>query len=121
LKGKLEGIRGYDVRDPKNPERTITDIDSIEGNILWEEKSATDAIDRVTKLDCTSQWLEKHIRKKFTAYKEARQHLQDYENAAIGFRFIKPGVNSNFRSAVEKEVNQLRAENPNVNIIIEWK
>jgi len=119
--GKLEGKREYDVRDPKNPERTITDIDSIEGNTLWEEKSATDAINRVKKSDCTSQWLEKHIRKKFTAYQEARQHLRGYENAAIGFRFTKPGVNPDFRSAVEKEVNQLRAENPDIDIIIEWK
>jgi hypothetical protein len=67
------------------------------------------------------QWLEKHIRKKFTAYQKARQYLPGYENAAIGFRFTKSEVNPDFRSAVEKEVNQLRAVNPNVNIIIEWK
>jgi hypothetical protein len=119
--GKLEGIREYEVRDPKNPERTITDIDSIEGNTLWEEKSATDARNRVTKLDCTSQWLEKHIKQKFIAYKEAREHLRGYENATIGFRFTQPGVEPNFRFAVEKFVEELRSENPNVNIILEWK
>ena len=36
--GPLEGEREYQVFDPSDSGRTITDIDRFEGNILWEEK-----------------------------------------------------------------------------------
>ncbi|NBE81923.1 hypothetical protein GVV04_13200 [Micromonospora sp. NEAU-HG-1] len=63
--GCLEGERDYDVYDPESGDR-ITDIDHIEGGVLWEEKSA---------IFGDESWLNKHVNKKLDAYLRARQHL----------------------------------------------
>ncbi|AFZ26700.1 hypothetical protein Cylst_4630 [Cylindrospermum stagnale PCC 7417] len=99
--GHLEGQRDYQVFDPTNRERTITDIDHFEGNTLWEEKSATDAINRINGADLTPGWVQKNVTAKFDKILEARQYIPGYENAEIGFHFTKPGANPTFKAAVE--------------------
>jgi hypothetical protein len=116
-----EGKKDYQVFDPKNPERTITDIDRFEGNTLWEEKSATNAINRKTGEDLTSDWIQKNVTNKFEKILEARQHIPKYENAEIGFHFTKPGVDPAFRAGVEAEIARLQAANPKVTIRIKWE
>ena len=110
---RLEGERDYVVDDPSSRGRTITDIDHIEGGVLWEEKSATSASD-------TQRWTGKHIDKKFASYLDARQHLVGYEQAPIGFRFTSSGVDPEFRNAVESAVERLRNAHHDVEIFLEW-
>ncbi|MEU8804443.1 hypothetical protein [Spirillospora sp. NPDC048819] len=110
---RLEGERDYVVDDPSSRGRTITDIDHIEGGVLWEEKSATIASD-------TQRWTGKHIDKKFASYLDARQHLAGYEQAPIGFRFTSSGVDPEFRNAVESAVERLRNAHRDVRILLEW-
>jgi hypothetical protein len=109
----LEGKRDYVVDDPADPSRTITDIDRIEDGALWEEKSATSAVN-------IDKWVAKHIDKKFDSYLEARQHLPGYEEAPIGFKFTEPAADPEFRSAVEDAVDGLRKSHPDVTIRLEW-
>jgi hypothetical protein len=109
----LEGKRDYIVDDPTDPGRTITDIDRIESDTLWEEKSATSASD-------IDKWVTKHIDKKFQSYLDARQHMPGYEQAPIGFRFTEPVTDPEFQSAVEAAVDGLRTSHPNVAIYLEW-
>jgi hypothetical protein len=118
--GSLEGQKDYQVNDPTNSGRTITDIDSIEGNILWEEKSATSGVNRLTGVDETAGWIQDHVTIKFARILEARHHLPGYENADIGFRFTGPGVDPAFRAAVEAEIIRLRSAHPNVTIYLKW-
>jgi hypothetical protein len=109
----LEGKRDYVVDDPADPSRTITDIDRIEDGALWEEKSATSAVN-------IDKWVAKHIDKKFDSYLEARRHLPGYEEAPIGFKFTEPAADPEFRSAVEDAVDGLRKSHPDVTIRLEW-
>jgi hypothetical protein len=108
---RLEGCRDYVVDDPAVPGRTITDIDSIEDGVLWEEKSATNAGD-------IERCVAKHIDKKFSSYLDARQCIADYEQAPIGFRFTSPGADPSFRSEVELAVDRLRQAYPNTSLVI---
>jgi hypothetical protein len=109
----LEGKRDHVVDDPADPSRTITDIDRIEDGVLWEEKSATGAVN-------IDKWVAKHIDKKFDSYLEARRHLPGYEEAPIGFKFTEPVADPEFRSAVEDAVDGLRKSHPDVTIRLEW-
>jgi hypothetical protein len=109
LRGNLEGKTNVVVDDPADPGRTITDIDDVQDGILWEDKSATDAQD-------VDKWISKHIYKKFSSYLDARQYLPGYENAPIGFRFTEPGMTSEFRTAIQSAIQELRADNPGVDI-----
>jgi hypothetical protein len=111
--GRLEGRTEIMVNDPAVVGRTITDIDRVEGGVLWEEKSATTA----QNID---NWVRKHVDRKFQAYLEARQHLEGYEDAPIGFRFTKPGAAPDFKAAVEKALGDLRNANPDVDIRLDW-
>ncbi|TML21063.1 MAG: hypothetical protein E6G35_17990 [Actinobacteria bacterium] len=112
--GSLEGERDFVVDDPNVPGRTITDIDHIEGNTLWEEKSATRAGN-------IQDWVNKHIIRKFNSYLDARQYLPAfYHNARIGFRFTSPGMDPTLRSAIDSAVAQLRQAHPNVEIVTEF-
>jgi hypothetical protein len=117
----LEGKKDYQVFDPKDPGRTITDIDSVEGNVLVEEKSATQAVNRKTGADETTRWVQDQVTEKFAKILEARQYLPGHEDDAIAFRFTKPGADPAFQAAVEAEIVRLRAANPTVEIKIEWK
>ncbi len=119
--GSLEGKSDFDVYDPATKNR-ITDIDRVEGNILWEEKSAVNAINRHTGLDTThTEWIPKNVTKKFDSYLKARQHMPGYEKAEIGFRFTGPSADPAFKKAVEAEIGRLRAQHPDVTIHLEWK
>jgi hypothetical protein len=109
----LEGRRDYVVVDPADPSRTITDIDHIEDGTLWEEKSATSAVN-------IDKWVAKHIDKKFGSYLEARRNLTGYEEAPIGFKFTEPNADPEFVSAVEEAVGGLRKSHPDVKIRLEW-
>jgi hypothetical protein len=109
----LEGRREYIVDDPADPGRTITDIDSIENGVLWEEKSPIFATD-------ANAWVAKNITKKFARYMEARQYIPGYERAPIGFNFTRPGVEPELRNAIEAEIARLRAQNPDVTILLKW-
>jgi uncharacterized protein YukE len=111
--GRLEGQSEIMVNDPTVTGRTITDIDRVEGGVLWEEKSATTA----QNID---NWVRKHIDRKFRSYLEARQHLEGYENSPIGFRFTKPGATPDFKAAVQKALDDLRTANPDVDIRLDW-
>lgn len=65
-----------------------------------------------------NDWVDKNIRRKFGRYLEARQYLPCYEDATIGFDFLKPVTDPVFKVAVEAEVARLRIENPNVTILL---
>jgi hypothetical protein len=117
----LQGKTEYQVMDPKNPERTITDIDRIDGNTLWEEKSATDAKNRLTGADETPKWIQKQITDKFQRYLEARKLMPGFNDAQIGFHFTSPGADPAFRAAVEAEIARLRSANPGVDIVVKWE
>jgi hypothetical protein len=117
----LQGKTNYQVTDPKDPGKTITDIDRIDGNTLWEEKSATDAKNRLTGADETPQWIQKNITDKFQRYLDARKVMPGFGDADIGFHFTTPGADPAFRAAVEAEIARLRAANPNVNIVVKWE
>jgi hypothetical protein len=108
-RGALEGARDYQVMDPLNAGRTITDIDRIQDGVLWEQKSASTAKD-------ASTWIAKHIDGKFSRYLEARQHMPGYENAPIGFEFSSP-MESGFQSQVEAAIDGLRQAHPDVTIM----
>nr|WP_246486830.1 RHS repeat domain-containing protein [Kribbella qitaiheensis] len=105
----LEGEREKNVYDPET-NNLITDIDHIDGGILWEEKSAQYA---------DNDWLTKHLNGKVDKYLGARQQLPGYENAPIGFRFTNP-VDPRFKAAIEQRVAELRQANPGVDIRLEF-
>ncbi|MFV2099170.1 polymorphic toxin-type HINT domain-containing protein, partial [Micromonospora sp. LOL_014] len=107
---ELEGARDHDVYDPESGNR-ITDIDHIDGGVLWEEKSA---------IFGDESWMAKHVDKKLGAYIRARQHLGGYENAPIGFRFTRPGVDPRFRSALQERFARLRQEHPGLDLRLEF-
>lgn len=95
--GSLNGCQNYQVFDPTNKGRIVTDIDRIESNsqgtVLWEEKSAINAINRITGADETQDWVAKQITNKFNSIVEARSYLpSDYANAEIGFDFTSPNA-----------------------------
>jgi hypothetical protein len=108
--GPLDGEREYDVYDPVTKNR-ITDIDHIDGGVLWEEKSA---------LFGDETWLTKQVDGKLTKYLEARKHMEGYEQAPIGFRFTNPSVDPRFRAALEARIQKLREENPGLDIRLEF-
>ncbi|MCX4819083.1 Hint domain-containing protein [Streptomyces sp. NBC_01142] len=108
--GPLDGEREYDVYDPVTKNR-ITDIDHIDGGVLWEEKSA---------LFGDETWLTKQVDGKLTKYLEARKHMEGYEQAPIGFRFTNPSVDPRFRAALEQRIQKLREDNPGLDIRLEF-
>ncbi|HUB69610.1 MAG TPA: RHS repeat-associated core domain-containing protein [Acidimicrobiales bacterium] len=111
--GSLDGATNYQVNDPADPGRTITDIDRIEDGTLWEEKSATNAPD-------PEQWIQKQVVNKFYSYLDARQYLPGYENAPIGFDFTSSGADPAFQAQVDQAIENLRAANPGVTIKLQW-
>ena len=121
MPGALEGRRNHQVNDPNDPGHTIADIDRIEDDTLWEEKTATDAINRRSGADETPRWIARHIAGKFSEYPEAMQHLPGYERAAIGFDFTRSGADPAFKAAVEAEITRLRAAHPDVTIRTRWR
>lgn len=122
IKPPLEGKVNYQVHDPNNVGRTIVDIDRFEGNILWEEKSATSGINKITGSDETARWISKHITKKLGDLVEARKHLPDfYKDAEIGFDFVKSGVDPKFKAAVEAEIQRLTQLHPDIKIRVKWR
>jgi RHS repeat-associated protein len=116
----LEGQTGIQVVDPANTGRTITDIDRVASGILWEQKSATSAINPITKADTTAAWIEKNITQKFAKILDARQHLKGYEDAPVGFQFTRKGVDPAFKSAVESEITRLRGIYTDIKIYVQW-
>lgn len=108
--GPLDGEREYDVYDPKTGNR-ITDIDHIDGGVLWEEKSA---------LFGDETWLTKQVDGKLAKYLEARKQMKGYEQAPIGFRFTNANVDPRFRTALEQRIQKLRDENPGLDIRLEF-
>lgn len=111
--GDLEGQTDVQIDNPNDPSDTITDIDRIENGVLWEEKSATNAGN-------PSAWIAKHIDKKFNSYLRAQQYMEGYEDAPIGFNFTESGVDPDFKAQVEARIEQLQAENPEVDIRLDW-
>jgi RHS repeat-associated protein len=107
--GALEGATDYQVFDPADPGRTITDIDRIENGTLWEEKSATNAQN-------PTSWIQKQVVGKFYRYLEARQYLPGYENAPIGFDFTSSNIDPTFRAQIENAIAELQQANPSVQI-----
>ena len=121
-KPPLEGKRDYQVHDPSKIGRTIVDIDRFEGKILWEEKSATSGINKITGADETAKWISRHITKKFGDIVEARKHLPNfYKDAEVGFDFVKSGADPAFKAAVESEIERLSQLNPDVKIHVNWR
>jgi hypothetical protein len=102
----LEGRINYVVNNPATGQ-AITDIDRVSDGVLWEEKSA---------LYGDEQWLQRQVGQKFDKYLTARQYLPGYENAPIGFDFTNPRIDPRFREAVTQYVDQLRTDNPTVDI-----
>ncbi|GAA0964262.1 Hint domain-containing protein [Actinocorallia libanotica] len=108
--GPLEGEEEYDVYDPVTKNR-ITDIDKIENGVLWELKSV---------LYGDEQWLDKQVTKKLDKYLKAREHIEGYENAPIGFRFTSDRMDPRFRTALENHFDRLRRENPGLDLRLEF-
>jgi hypothetical protein len=103
--GPLEGKKEHKVYDANGEE--ITDLDSIEGDVLWEEKSARNATD-------IPVWINENIDEKFDAYVKARLRIDPfYRNAAIGFRFTRP-LKPDFGQAVWDAIEDLRSKHPDV-------
>ncbi len=103
----------FQVVDPVNPGRTITDIDTFRPGQLVELKSATSAAD-------PQAWIQKHIVRKTESYLEARQHIPGWEQADIVFEFTKPGVDQAFVRSVNEAVTGLDATTPGVNVSVRW-
>lgn len=115
----LEGATNVQINTASG--RTITDIDRIEGGTLWEQKSATNAINRITGADETEDWIQRNITDKFSRYLVARQYLgADYQDANIGFEFTSPNADPSFKNAVNAQIEQLRATYQNINIVVRW-
>ncbi|ORT57950.1 hypothetical protein [Streptomyces sp. CB03238] len=112
----LEGDTNYVVDNPDNWADTVTDIDRIEGGILWEEKTATGRDPRVN----VEKWIAKHVFKKLDSYVRARPYMEGFENAPIGLSFTEPGATPEFRAAVESGVADWRAKNPDVQVEVRW-
>ncbi|WP_459548329.1 hypothetical protein [Nocardia sp. X0981] len=108
-----EGDKDVVIDEPGNLSRTITDIDSVEDGVLWEEKTATNAGN-------VPKWVEKHVTKKLESYLEAQQYVAGHESSPIGLRFTEAGADPQFKAAVEKAVDDLRAKHPNAEIYLEW-
>ncbi|MFJ6934839.1 polymorphic toxin-type HINT domain-containing protein [Streptomyces sp. NPDC101132] len=104
----LEGQREYPIYDPQTG-NLITDIDHVDGGVLWELKSATYADDA---------WLTKHINGKLEKYLKARRQMDGYEEAPIGFRFEQP-VDPRFRAALEARIEELRRAHPDLDLRLE--
>jgi hypothetical protein len=120
--GPLEDKTNFLVTEPANPGRNVTDIDRIEGNTLWEEKTAVNARHRITGADETARWIYENITRKFGRLLEARRYLpRYYEHAEIGFHFKTPGVDPDFKNAVEAAIETLRAAHPEVTIRLKWE
>jgi hypothetical protein len=110
---ELEGRTDYQVVDPTDPGRTITDIDVVENGVMWEVKTATNALD-------PDSWAAKHVTAKLERYLEARQVLDGWDDAPIGMRFETPGADPAFREAVERAVADFRQRFPDVDVRIDW-
>lgn len=108
-----DGDREVQIDNPNDTSKTITDIDEVKNGVLWEEKSATNAAD-------VEKWVAKQVEKKLGSYIEARQYIDGYEQAPIGLRFTTRGVDPGFRAQVEAAVEKMRADNPGVQILVEW-
>ncbi|MCP2261245.1 hypothetical protein LX15_004966 [Streptoalloteichus tenebrarius] len=67
-----EGSRNYDVYDPANKGRRITDIDIIENRILWERKSAA-------WVQIPEDWVRQQVVKKLNSYIEAQKYMPGCE------------------------------------------
>ncbi|MFI8917379.1 hypothetical protein ACIGW4_38065 [Streptomyces sp. NPDC053513] len=112
-KGCLEGKEEWEVFDPVTG-NLITDIDHIDGDVLWELKSAIGGWD-------DTKWLDKHINGKFAKYLAARKQLPEfYADAPIGFRFTYGNQDQRFIDAVEARLQKLREEHPGVVIMTRW-
>ncbi|WP_018565597.1 hypothetical protein [Streptomyces sp. PsTaAH-124] len=111
-----EGDTNYIVDNPENWADTITDIDRIDGGILWEEKTATGRDPRVN----VNKWIAKHVFKKLDSYVRARHCMSGYEGAPLGLDFTEPGATSEFRAAVESGVAEWVTRNPGVDVRVRW-
>ncbi|MEJ8639750.1 hypothetical protein [Streptomyces sp. MS2.AVA.5] len=65
------------------------------------------------------KWLDKHVNKKLANYLKCRQLLPGYENAPIGFRFTKSGVDTRFRVALEEGFEQLGKDHSGLDLRLE--
>ncbi|MEJ8632658.1 hypothetical protein [Streptomyces sp. MS2.AVA.5] len=61
----------------------------------------------------------RHVNKKLANYLKCRQLLPGYENAPIGFRFTKSGMDTRFRAALEERFEQLRKDHPGLDLRLE--
>lgn len=112
--GCLDGRRNYEVKDENgNP---ITDIDHFDDGALYEEKS----IAGVTGTQTIQSWVDDNVHTKFYKYLKARDYLEGYENAPIGFRFTTRDVDPALRREIEETVEILRERHPDVDIRLEW-
>ncbi|MEU5127088.1 hypothetical protein [Streptomyces mobaraensis] len=109
-----EGDRNSKIDNPNDLGDTITDIDVIDGGVLWEEKTAVHPnIDPVS-------WAGKTVGKKLSVYIRARQYIKGYEKAPIGMWFVKSGTTPELRRQVELRLNEFRALHPDVDIRLRW-
>lgn len=112
----LEGDTNYVVDDPNDWSDTITEIDRVQGRVLWEEKSVTGQHPNMR----IEPWVEKHVHKKLDSYVRARGHLERWEQAPIGLDFTQPGATPAFKKAVEEGVQIWRQNNPGVDVRVRW-
>jgi hypothetical protein len=64
----------------------------------------------------------KNITRKFGRLLEARRYLPKYyEHAEIGFHFKTPCADPDFKTAVEAEIETLRAAHPDVTVRVQWE
>jgi uncharacterized protein YukE len=116
IRPPVDGDTRYRVFDPNDPDRPLTDIDSIEDGALVEDKSATGQHPDMN----IPEWIEENVTTKLYKYDAARQYLPGYENAPIKLVFTEPGATPQFQTAVEEAVSDWQAANPGVQVSVEW-
>ena len=125
--GNLEEWGNIQVNDPSDPGTTLTDIDCVIGNTLWEQKSANFA-------DDVTGWVNKNITEKIDRFsrvitliqglsddpagRASMGPLMNYPAPSVGVQFILDPLDTSdpqvaadvatFTSAVENAVSNAR-------------
>ena len=114
--GSLEGRTEYAFKDPATGQ-FISDVDRIEGGVLWEDKTAPGAQD-------AKAWAQSQVYDKLQKYVRGQavsKELAEYREAPIGLRLDAPiDIEPELRDAVEEVIARFQRENPDVDVRVEY-